>query len=233
MGRGPKRHARLAKRREARAGVARSSPGPPRNAKSTGRHRRPTCGYGRGATVQPQLALPRSSKRETAPASVGMRALFRPPSELADPQVARAHVNPCIEQEPASSAFAPHRYRASDLRRRATVVHSAGVAQWQSPSLPSWLCEFDPRHPLRLISAGQMAVSECGGVNRTRSSLVWRVQGARRARRAASRPQHPVPALRVVRKRSTPRVVRVRVTAFARRSSQVRAQVDGFDHSYC
>ena len=24
----------------------------------------------------------------------------------------------------------------------------AGVAQWQSSSLPSWLCEFDPRHPL-------------------------------------------------------------------------------------
>jgi hypothetical protein len=26
---------------------------------------------------------------------------------------------------------------------------SAGVAQWQSPSLPSWLCGFDPRHPLQ------------------------------------------------------------------------------------
>jgi hypothetical protein len=25
----------------------------------------------------------------------------------------------------------------------------AGVAQWQSPSLPSWPCRFDPGHPLR------------------------------------------------------------------------------------
>src|SRR6187431_2619657 len=25
---------------------------------------------------------------------------------------------------------------------------NAGVAQWQSPSLPSWPCEFDSRHPL-------------------------------------------------------------------------------------
>ena len=25
---------------------------------------------------------------------------------------------------------------------------SAGVAQWQSSSLPSWLCGFDPRRPL-------------------------------------------------------------------------------------
>ena len=27
----------------------------------------------------------------------------------------------------------------------------AGVAQWQSPSLPSWLCGFDSRRPLHLI----------------------------------------------------------------------------------
>jgi hypothetical protein len=31
----------------------------------------------------------------------------------------------------------------------------AGVAQWQSPSLPSWSCGFDSRHPLHLIFAGQ------------------------------------------------------------------------------
>ena len=27
---------------------------------------------------------------------------------------------------------------------------SAGVAQWQSPSLPSWSCGFDSRHPLHM-----------------------------------------------------------------------------------
>jgi hypothetical protein len=26
----------------------------------------------------------------------------------------------------------------------------AGVAQWQSSSLPSWLCGFDSHHPLQL-----------------------------------------------------------------------------------
>jgi hypothetical protein len=30
----------------------------------------------------------------------------------------------------------------------AALPLAAGVAQWQSPSLPSWLCGFDPRHPL-------------------------------------------------------------------------------------
>ena len=29
-----------------------------------------------------------------------------------------------------------------------SVHHPAGVAQWQSSSLPSWSCEFDSRHPL-------------------------------------------------------------------------------------
>ena len=31
----------------------------------------------------------------------------------------------------------------------AGVRNDAGVAQWQSSSLPSWLCGFDSRHPLR------------------------------------------------------------------------------------
>ena len=30
----------------------------------------------------------------------------------------------------------------------ARVGRLAGVAQWQSSSLPSWLCGFDSRHPL-------------------------------------------------------------------------------------
>jgi hypothetical protein len=29
----------------------------------------------------------------------------------------------------------------------------AGVAQWQSPSLPSWSCGFDSRHPLHWLPA--------------------------------------------------------------------------------
>ena len=32
----------------------------------------------------------------------------------------------------------------------ATLVLLADVAQWQSPSLPSWSCGFDSRHPLQL-----------------------------------------------------------------------------------
>jgi hypothetical protein len=31
----------------------------------------------------------------------------------------------------------------------------AGVAQWQSSSLPSWSCEFDSRHPLHIIAPSQ------------------------------------------------------------------------------
>ena len=33
---------------------------------------------------------------------------------------------------------------------------TAGVAQWQSPSLPSWPCEFDSRHPLQCIAPSQL-----------------------------------------------------------------------------
>lgn len=36
----------------------------------------------------------------------------------------------------------------------------AGVAQWQSPSLPSWLCGFDPRHPL----SGASSYPWCGPI---------------------------------------------------------------------
>jgi hypothetical protein len=34
---------------------------------------------------------------------------------------------------------------------------NAGVAQWQSPSLPSWPCEFDSRHPLQSTGPSQHA----------------------------------------------------------------------------
>ena len=41
-----------------------------------------------------------------------------------------------------------------DMRNAAgSVSDSAGVAQWQSPSLPSWSCGFDSRHPLRVHPA--------------------------------------------------------------------------------
>jgi hypothetical protein len=44
---------------------------------------------------------------------------------------------------------------------------NAGVAQWQSPSLPSWSCEFDSRHPLQwhnpLSGAISRSVIERGG----------------------------------------------------------------------
>ncbi len=49
----------------------------------------------------------------------------------------------------------PHYERATTHRsatsERVTAIlgeHLAGVAQWQSPSLPSWPCRFDPGHPL-------------------------------------------------------------------------------------
>jgi hypothetical protein len=45
-----------------------------------------------------------------------------------------------------SEGFAPQDHRGD-----------AGVAQWQSPSLPSWPCEFDSRHPLRSESPSERA----------------------------------------------------------------------------
>src|SRR5215212_5417245 len=36
---------------------------------------------------------------------------------------------------------------------------NAGVAQWQSPSLPSWSCEFDSRHPLHSESPNGTAIA--------------------------------------------------------------------------
>jgi hypothetical protein len=36
-----------------------------------------------------------------------------------------------------------------------TPTGHAGVAQWQSPSLPSWSCGFDSRRPLQRIIPGQ------------------------------------------------------------------------------
>jgi hypothetical protein len=42
-----------------------------------------------------------------------------------------------------------------DDSRVVTGAADAGVAQWQSPSLPSWPCGFDSRRPLRYVSPGQ------------------------------------------------------------------------------
>jgi hypothetical protein len=97
---------------------------------------------------------------------------------------------------------------------RPAPVGYAGVAQWQSPSLPSWLCGFDSRRPLRafLLVDGLLCV-DCdvwrrvgvvvcpprarhGGHSR---SVEWRgglcrrgcqeaPHAARRGRRALSRP---------------------------------------------
>ncbi len=35
---------------------------------------------------------------------------------------------------------------------------AAGVAQWQSPSLPSWPCGFDSRHPLHAFTQVNLSV---------------------------------------------------------------------------
>src|SRR5690242_3479756 len=56
---------------------------------------------------------------------------------------------------------APHPGTVRECRRvrpglplRWSVLH-AGVARWQSPSLPSWPCGFDSRPPLSSLLAGQ------------------------------------------------------------------------------
>jgi hypothetical protein len=47
----------------------------------------------------------------------------------------------------------PQRPRAGKLlMTRAGLPRHADVAQWQSPSLPSWSCGFDSRHPLQFRS---------------------------------------------------------------------------------
>ena len=47
-----------------------------------------------------------------------------------------------------SEGFAPQDHRGD-----------AGVAQWQSPSLPSWPCEFDSRHPLHSVCPNGTAMA--------------------------------------------------------------------------
>jgi hypothetical protein len=64
-----------------------------------------------------------------------------------------------------SMALAPEDHRGN-----------AGVAQWQSPSLPSWPCEFDSRHPLQwhkpLSGAVSRPVIERGEAALDRGRLV-------------------------------------------------------------
>jgi hypothetical protein len=48
-----------------------------------------------------------------------------------------------------STALAPEDHRGN-----------AGVAQWQSPSLPSWPCEFDSRHPLHSEIPSHLVISD-------------------------------------------------------------------------
>src|SRR5215472_10994891 len=54
---------------------------------------------------------------------------------------------------PSTSASGSRAYRrsAQGLATAKDLVgdRSAGVAQWQSSSLPSWLCGFDSHHPLQ------------------------------------------------------------------------------------
>ena len=52
----------------------------------------------------------------------------------------------------------------ADIRHRSsgpdTLSRSnAGVAQWQSPSLPSWPCRFDPGRPLKTGERGAQPLS--------------------------------------------------------------------------
>src|SRR5215217_9564790 len=54
------------------------------------------------------------------------------------------------------------------------AVFPAGVAQWQSSSLPSWSCEFDSRHPLHSKTPSQRHIGtsskQCGDSIREFSS---------------------------------------------------------------
>ena len=57
------------------------------------------------------------------------------------------------------------RHARLSSRRHGLAAH-AGVAQWQSPSLPSWSCGFDSRHPLvrgclLLAGSARLAHSPC------------------------------------------------------------------------
>jgi hypothetical protein len=51
----------------------------------------------------------------------------------------------------ASWSSHPTRMLRAPSRSRVRASGAAGVAQWQSSSLPSWLCGFDPRHPLHTL----------------------------------------------------------------------------------
>ena len=59
-------------------------------------------------------------------------------------------------QSRRASHYATPRYGCDDVpllyadASAASNRPHAGVAQWQSPSLPSWPCRFDPGHPLHL-----------------------------------------------------------------------------------
>ena len=61
----------------------------------------------------------------------------------------------------------------------------AGVAQWQSSSLPSWSCGFDSRRPLHRVMAGQ---APCGGSIRRSGRTAGKGMGHKRVFGAANEP---------------------------------------------
>ena len=63
---------------------------------------------------------------------------------------------------------------------------NAGVAQWQSPSLPSWPCEFDSRHPLHSIAPCHSGID---GLTCGRNRKLMIVQAGHAEGRRACRPQ--------------------------------------------
>ena len=79
---------------------------------------------------------------------------------------------------------------------RASLEGSAGVAQWQSPSLPSWSCGFDSRRPLqvsaRFFASGQTAGPLCN----------WQRPPTENSGHASSRSRFR-PSLSALRRRST------------------------------
>ena len=61
----------------------------------------------------------------------------------------------CSQSRRASHYATPRVWPSKQCRGTATLHFAlpAGVAQWQSPSLPSWPCRFDPGHPLHRSTA--------------------------------------------------------------------------------
>ncbi len=96
----------------------------PGESQSASRSRSP-CGPTPSERHRPRLGY-RPSSRPERPGSTGN------PTSPGVPKPPRP--SPTVERSLVAGTVRPHR---------------AGVAQWQSPSLPSWSCGFDSRHPLQ------------------------------------------------------------------------------------